>query len=50
MKSPDKPFKKLKLPEEEPLENPPLDWEDEDIDLENRKPDLSELEDDESGL
>jgi hypothetical protein len=50
MASPESPFKKLKLPEEEPLENPRLDWEEEDIELENRKPDLSEIEDDESGL
>lgn len=35
---------------ESPVENPPKDWVEEDIELDNRKPNLSELEDDTSEL
>ena len=35
---------------EPPLEDQPLEWEKEDVDLENRKPDLGEIEEDESQL
>ena len=35
---------------EDPLENPPLDWEEEDREIENRKPDLNEIEEDPSDL
>jgi hypothetical protein len=35
---------------EEPLENPPLEWADEDRVIEGRKPDLGETEDDTSEL
>ena len=35
---------------EEPLEDQPLEWRDEDRDLEGRKPDLGELDDDPSEL
>lgn len=34
----------------EPLENQPLEWEQEDLDIENRKPDLGESEADTSEL
>ncbi len=35
---------------EEPLENPPLEWADEDREMEDRKPDLGETEEDTSEL
>ncbi|MEO5924257.1 MAG: hypothetical protein ABIR70_10560 [Bryobacteraceae bacterium] len=35
---------------EDPLENQPLDWSEEDIELERRKPDLAEIEEDEASL
>jgi hypothetical protein len=35
---------------EEPLENQPLEWEDEDRVIEDRKPDLGEIEEDTSEL
>ena len=35
---------------DEPLENQPLDWLKEDIKIEGRKPDLGEVEEDESEL
>jgi hypothetical protein len=35
---------------EGPLENQPLEWADEDREMEDRKPDLSEIEEDTSGL
>jgi hypothetical protein len=35
---------------EGPLEDQPLDWSEEDRDLENRKPDLGELDEDPSEL
>jgi hypothetical protein len=35
---------------EQPLENPPLDWADEDREIEDRKPDLGEIEEDTSEL
>jgi hypothetical protein len=35
---------------EEPLENQPLEWADEDRVIEDRKPDLGEIEDDTSEL
>lgn len=35
---------------EEPLENPPLDWADENRKIEDRKPDLGETEEDTSEL
>ena len=35
---------------ERPLENQPVDWADEDRELEGRKPDLGEIEDDASEL
>ena len=35
---------------EDPLENPPLDWEEEDREIEDRKPDLNEIEEDPSDL
>jgi hypothetical protein len=35
---------------EEPIENQPLDWEDEDREIEGRKPDLGEIEEDTSEL
>jgi len=36
--------------EEEPLENPPLEWAEEDREIEDRKPDLGEIEEDPSAL
>jgi hypothetical protein len=42
--------KPVKLPDENDLENPTLEWADEDIEIEGRKPDLSEIEEDESTL
>lgn len=33
---------------EEPLENQPLEWSDEDREMEDRKPDLGEIEEDTS--
>jgi hypothetical protein len=35
---------------EDPLENQPLEWSDEDREIEGRKPDLGETEDDTSEL
>ncbi len=35
---------------EPPLENPPKDWTDEDVEIEGRKPDLGEIEEDESEM
>jgi hypothetical protein len=35
---------------EEPLENQPLEWADEDREMEDRKPDLGETEEDTSEL
>lgn len=35
---------------EEPLENQPLEWADEDREMEDRKPDLGEIEEDASEL
>jgi hypothetical protein len=35
---------------EEPLENQPLEWADEDREMEDRKPDLGEIEEDKSEL
>jgi hypothetical protein len=35
---------------EEPLENQPLEWSDEDREIEDRKPDLGELDEDPSQL
>ena len=35
---------------EEPLENQPLEWADEDREMEDRKPDLGEIEEDRSEL
>ena len=35
---------------EEPLENQPLEWQDEDRVIEDRKPDLGEIEEDTSEL
>jgi hypothetical protein len=35
---------------EHPLENPPLEWADEDREIEDRKPDLGEIEEDTSEL
>ena len=35
---------------EEPLENQPLEWADEDREIEDRKPDLGEIEEDASEL
>jgi hypothetical protein len=35
---------------EPPLENQPLDWSEEDRELENRKPDLGEIDEDPSEL
>ena len=35
---------------EEPLENQPLEWADEDREIEDRKPDLGETEEDTSEL
>ena len=35
---------------EEPLENQPQDWADEDREIEDRKPDLGEIEEDSSEL
>ena len=35
---------------EEPLENQPLDWSDEDREMEDREPDLGELDEDPSEL
>ena len=35
---------------EEPLENQPLEWADEDREMEDRKPDLGEIEEDTSEL
>lgn len=35
---------------EQPLENPLLDWADEDREIEDRKPDLGEIEEDTSEL
>jgi len=35
---------------EQPLENLPLDWADEDIGIEDRKPDLGEIEEDTSEI
>ena len=35
---------------EAPLENQPLEWSDEDREIEDRKPDLGEIEDDASEL
>jgi hypothetical protein len=35
---------------EEPLENQPLDWSEEDRDLQGRKPDLGEIDEDPSEL
>ena len=35
---------------EDPLENPPLDWAEEDRKIEDRKPDLNEIEEDPSDL
>ena len=35
---------------EEPLENQPLEWADEDREIEDRKPDLGEIEEDTSEL
>jgi hypothetical protein len=35
---------------EEPIENQPLEWADEDRVIEDRKPDLGEIEDDTSEL
>jgi hypothetical protein len=36
--------------DEEPLENQPQEWSDEDLEIEDRKPDLGETEDDTSEL
>lgn len=36
--------------DESPLENQPLEWAEEDLEIENRKPDLSEIEEDTSEL
>jgi hypothetical protein len=36
--------------DEDPLENAQLDWADEDVEIENRKPDLGEVEEDTSEL
>jgi|HubBroStandDraft_5_1064220.scaffolds.fasta_scaffold722358_2 hypothetical protein len=36
--------------DEDPLENMPLEMADEDVEIENRKPDLGELEEDTSEL
>jgi hypothetical protein len=33
---------------EDPIEDQPLVWDTEDIEIENRKPDLSEIEEDEA--
>ncbi len=41
---------KLRNPDEGPLENAPLEWADEDVEIENRKPDLGEIEEDSSEL
>jgi hypothetical protein len=41
---------KLKDLDEGPLENAPLEWADEDVEIENRKPDLGEVEEDSSEL
>lgn len=35
---------------DDPIENPPLDWADEDREIEGRKPDLGETEEDSSEL
>jgi hypothetical protein len=35
---------------EEPLENQPLEWAEEDREMEDRKPDLGEIEEDTSGV
>jgi hypothetical protein len=35
---------------EDPLENQPLEWSDEDREIEDRKPDLGEVEEDTSEL
>ena len=35
---------------EEPLENQPLEWAEEDREMEDRKPDLGEIEEDISGV
>ena len=40
----------LRNPLEDPLENNPRDWADEDVEIENRKPDLGEIEEDSSEL
>ena len=40
----------LRSPLESPLENNPRDWADEDVEIENRKPDLGEIEEDASEL
>jgi hypothetical protein len=39
-----------KVNDESPLENQPLEWDKEDIQIEDRKPDLAEIEEDESAL
>jgi hypothetical protein len=36
--------------EKEPLENPPVEWQQEDREIEDRKPDLGEIEEDTSEL
>ena len=40
---------KTEVPEE-PVENPPLEWAEEDRKIEDRKPDLNEIEEDPSEL
>jgi hypothetical protein len=40
----------IKDSKEPPLQNQPLDWADEDREIEGRKPDLGEIEEDSSEL
>ena len=46
----EEPENELENPLEDPLQNNPRDWADEDVALENRKPDLGEIENDDSEL